>query len=340
MAYAIAIAADELGLHVSSRVSIAITAICWVLAVALQLRRSRSMQTRRPIRLLFVAAIFFGLSAGALLLPLNLVPRPLLLIGLGFDVFLLGLAIARLDAFDAGETLWRDLLRSFIGAALAAGVFGGLMGLAVGSNLLLYLTLAAAIGTQTFGDALQTFIDKLAFVQQPALQHSRAELRDVAAALPRIPERFNPHAVDEAEFIKLTRRALSHLGDLAKLSTSPLTRLPAVEQHLARTGATGTVIERAAALQHVLTRCIVHLKPSSENFGTSDAWRHYNALYFPYVVGLKPYALRTTHNHLAPEAQAALEWFQHVVPERTLHNWQTAAAKLVAQQLRESIHAP
>ena len=74
--------------------------------------------------------------------------------------------------------------------------------------------------------------------------------------------------------------------------------------------------------------------PGGGDFGTSDEWRHYNALYFPYVAGLKPYSSRATHDHLDADARAALDWFRTAVPERTLHNWQNAAAKLIAQDLR------
>jgi hypothetical protein len=35
--------------------------------------------------------------------------------------------------------------------------------------------------------------------------------------------------------------------------------------------------------------------------------------------------------------KAALEWLQISVPERTLHNWQNAAARLIAQDLREQL---
>ena len=70
-------------------------------------------------------------------------------------------------------------------------------------------------------------------------------------------------------------------------------------------------------------------------FGTADAWRYYNALYYPYVAGLKPYSRRAIHDDLDPAAGQALAWFQAQVPERTLYNWQTAAARLVAQNLRE-----
>jgi hypothetical protein len=36
------------------------------------------------------------------------------------------------------------------------------------------------------------------------------------------------------------------------------------------------------------------------------------------------------------ETGEILNWFQQQVPERTLYNWQTAAAALVAQDLREA----
>ena len=44
---------------------------------------------------------------------------------------------------------------------------------------------------------------------------------------------------------------------------------------------------------------------------------------------------RSLAMNLDAVAQKALEWFQTAVPERTLHNWQNAATKLVAQDLRE-----
>jgi hypothetical protein len=98
-------------------------------------------------------------------------------------------------------------------------------------------------------------------------------------------------------------------------------------------------LERAAVLKTLLAESIARLKPlTGEDFGASDEWRYYNALYFPYVAGLKPYSRRTLHDDgLAPAEQAALDWFQAQVPERTLHNWQNAAARLVAQDLRETM---
>jgi hypothetical protein len=142
--------------------------------------------------------------------------------------------------------------------------------------------------------------------------------------------------LDDAEFIRLTRRALSHLGSLDRLAASPLTRLPLIEQRLSQRGETDNTLERAAELKAVLTESIARLKPRGKgDFGASDEWRYYNALYFPYVVGLKPYSRNGALDDLDAAARAALDWFQATVPERTLHNWQNAAAKLIAHDLRE-----
>ena len=98
-----------------------------------------------------------------------------------------------------------------------------------------------------------------------------------------------------------------------------------------------STLARANELKRLLIECIEHLKPPDSAYGTSDAWRYYNALYYPYVVGLKPYS-RRLNGFDAPEDDATrlvLDWFQAQVPERTLHNWQNKASELVARDLRE-----
>jgi hypothetical protein len=108
-----------------------------------------------------------------------------------------------------------------------------------------------------------------------------------------------------------------------------------VERRLAARGASGGALERAAELKALLRESIARLKPDSPaDFGTSDEWRYYNALYFPYVAGIRPYSSRARTRHKDPAAREALRWFREAVPERTLYNWQTAAAKLVAEDLR------
>ena len=70
----------------------------------------------------------------------------------------------------------------------------------------------------------------------------------MAEALPKSQAATSPSATpanknpldewEDEEFVRLTRRALSHFGNLSKLTASPLTRLPAVEARLA-TGVAG-----------------------------------------------------------------------------------------------------
>jgi hypothetical protein len=85
--------------------------------------------------------------------------------------------------------------------------------------------------------------------------------------------------------------ALSHMGDLPRLAASPLTELPVIAARLTTRGATIDTLTRAAELKTLLAECVSRLKPDSpDSFGTTGQWRHYNALYFPYVVGLRPYS--------------------------------------------------
>jgi hypothetical protein len=142
-------------------------------------------------------------------------------------------------------------------------------------------------------------------------------------------------ALNEEERSRLTRRALSHFGNLTRLASSPLTQLPAIELRLKARGASDTTLERAAELKSLLTESILKLKPQNgKEFDTTDEWRFYNALFFPYVKGLRPYS-RNQEKNLADFEKAAADWFQAFVPERTLHNWQNAGAKLIANDLWE-----
>jgi hypothetical protein len=313
-----------------------------LLALALMLRQHWPRRTRRSIGLLAVAGLFFGLSSALSLAPLLPLPLWLTLLAIGVDLELLGLAIALLDAFDEGETLPPHMLRSLLAAAAAAVLFGGLVAAALGGGLgfgplavaLLLGTLAAAIAVATFADQLGALLDRLALARTPEIAAASAELREAAAALPRLAPPA-PAELDEAEFARLTRRALSHYGDLPRLAASPLTRMPAVSALLAERGLVDTPLERAALLKELLAGSIARLKPrEGGDFGTGDAWRHYNALFFPYVCGLKPYSTRASHNGLDPATREALNWLRAEVPERTLHNWQNAAARLVAQDLK------
>jgi hypothetical protein len=292
---------------------------------------------------LVVFTLFFALSTGLILFPLGWLPRSWVVLALGVDLISVGLAIAYFDAFDFGEALLPDAIRSFDAAALAVLLFGGqvalVMALTTGPTFtmmsLLLGTTAAAIAVTTLSEPVGAALDRLALGRLPLTRQTRSELRRTSRALPRANPELDPAALDEEEFARLTRRALSNFGDLPRLSASPLANLPLVASRIAARGAPDDAIERAVELKSVLAESIARLKPhAGVEFGTSDEWRYYNALHFPYVVGLKPYSTRDKTKPKDPASCEALEWFRASVPERTLRNWQNAAARLVARDLR------
>jgi hypothetical protein len=304
----------------------------------------RPVHSERARAILLVCLLLFSLETGLLLFPLNLLPRSFLLPAMGVDLVILGLVIAVMDAFKQGETLLPHIVHSFDTSAFVAVLFGGQIALMIGISgntslpiiALLFTVVATAIATQTFSESIQIWIDKVALSRFPRLRKARADLRAVENALPRLDPTPNFEALDDAEFARLTRRALTHFGDLPRLATSPLIYLPLIGSRLRERDAPDDVLERAAELKAVLAESIARLKPRANgHFGTTGEWRHYNALYFPYIVGLKPYSRRATDDDLDQSAKEALVWFQAQVPERTLYNWQTAASRLVAQDLRE-----
>jgi len=310
----------------------------WALGLLLRQRAGRDVGG--PV--LVVALLMFGLAAGLVLLGLlDDVPRVLLLRGIGVDLLLLGGCVAVLDAFDEGEAIRRDMLWSLLVAGGVAVLFGSQVALAAvlvdrSLDLLLYGVVAAALTVQVLARPINALADRFAFRDAPDLRRERTELLEVAAALPRrAPAPL--FGMDDAEFVRLTRRALSHYGDLGKLVSSPLAALPAIDARLAARGGSDAPLARATELKALLLETITRLKPRDGDFGTSEEWRHYNALYFYYVVGVRPYSVRTKLTELDPVARRALAWFADHVPERTLHNWQAAAAKIVAAELRAPV---
>ncbi len=292
---------------------------------------------RNAFALITVIGLFFSLSTGLLVLPLHWFPRLWMLTALGLDLILLGIAITLLDAFDEGESLRLHMVRSLVSSLYYAGTLAALVMLAfaidgeISSGKLISLVGVIAFGVlaQTFSNPIQTLLDRLTMSGDPVLNDQREILRETVDALPRLST-LDPFEVDETEFTRLTRRAISYLGDIPKLSASPLTNLPVV---LAQDAT--NPLNRAHALKSLLIESIQRLKPQTgAEFGTTDEWRYYNALHFPYVMGLKPYTRRTDKETLDQTSRQALEWFQTSVPERTLRNWQNTAARLVADDLK------
>jgi len=313
----------------------------------------RPAQPVPVVGIVVVATLFFALGNAILIIPLGLLPSWLALASTGFDVLLLGMAVALWDAFDEGQALRADMLRSFAGSMAVAALFGGqaLVGLAVtrrdaaaqaALTVLLFTTLAVAVAVQVLADPLAGALDRLAFSRSPALRADRAALRHTGAALPlRSADPLRDiEAVDDDTFARLTRRALGHYGDLTKLVASPLTALPVIDQRLAARGVADHPLERANELKAVLADAIGRLKPrDAGEFGTTEQWRHYNSLYFPYVVGVRAYAQNATAAGLDATARQAWQWLVTEVPQRSLHNWQNAAARLIAADLRGRVPA-
>jgi hypothetical protein len=303
-------------------------------------------QPRPVVGYLVVATLFFALGNAILVIPLGLVPSWLALASTGFDVVLLGVAVAMWDAFDEGQALRGDMLRSFVATGVVVVLFGGqaLIGMAMTGGqtaltVLLFTSIAIAVSINVLADPLAGLLDRLAFSRSPGLRADRATLRRTEAALPL--RSANPLSdVDDDAFARLTRRALGHYGDLSKLVASPLTALPIIDERLAARGAPDQPLERANELKALLADRIARLKPrDGGDFGTTEQWRHYNALYFPYVVGVRAYAQNATAAGLDPVARQAWQWFVTEVPQRSLHNWQNAAARLIAADLRGNLVA-
>ena len=334
----------------------------WVMFAVISMSTLGAMVAamRRPaqpvsvVGVVVVATLFFALSNAILIIPLGLVPSWLALASTGFDVLALGVAVALWDAFDEGQALRADMLRSFAGCSAVAALFGGqaLIGLAVTRHeptaqialtALMFTTLAIAITVQVLADPLAGVLDRMAFSKSPALRADRAALRHAGAALPlRSADPLKDlQDVDDDTFARLTRRALGHYGDLTKLVASPLTGLPVIDERLAARGAPDHPVERANELKAVLADGISRLKPrDGGDFGTTEQWRYYNSLYFPYVVGVRAYAQNATAAGLDPTARQAWQWLVTEVPQRSLHNWQNAAARLIAADLRGRVPVP
>ena len=304
----------------------------------------RRTQPGPVVGFIVVATLFFALGNAILVIPLGLVPSWLALASTGFDVALLGIAVAIGDAFDEGQALCNVMLRWFVCSSVVAVLFGGqlLIGLIVaGRNttmvVLLFTSLAIAIAINVLADPLAGVLDRLAFSRSPALRADRAALRSTESALP-LRSGSPLDGMDEETFVRVTRRALGHYGDLSKLVASPLTALPVIDDRLSRRGAPDQPLERANELRALLAERVAGLKPrDGGDRGTTEQWRHYNSLYFPYVVGVRAYAQNATAAGLDPVSRKAWQWFATEVPQRSLHNWQNAAARVIATDLRSNL---
>ncbi|RWA20671.1 hypothetical protein MBRU_03150 [Mycolicibacterium brumae DSM 44177] len=314
--------------------------------VALVIAVRRAPRPRPVVGVLIVATLFFALANAVLLIPLGVLPSWVALASTGVDVLALGVAVALWDSFDEGQALRADMRRSFVGAMLVTVLFAGqgLAGIALTSGgarvvvtVLTFTTVGLALIGTVLADPLAALLDRVVFARSPELRADRAVLRDTEAALPL--RRPNPlDDVDDENLARLTRRALGNYSNITKLVASPLTALPVIDERLAARGAADAPLERANELKELLAERIAALKPRGDDeFGTTEEWRYYNALYFPYVAGVRAYAQNATAAGLDPSARRAWQWLVNEVPQRSLHNWQNAAAKVIAADLRAQV---
>lgn len=290
-----------------------------------------------PKRLNYLAIVFSFFFAGSyFLLILSPILNNILILWISSDLLMLGTIIAVWDAMDAGESLLPDMLRSFTSAFLMVLIVVGqvvIITLVITDTtlILIFALITTVIIVFAFEIPIQNRLDAVIFSSFPHIRQGRKNQRIIEKVTIRRAE--HPVLDDETEFARYTRRALSHYGDLSKLATNPLTQLTIIETRLNQRGVPDDSLERAKELKNLLYESILRLKPNGADFGTSDEWRHYNALYFPYVAGLKPYSIRAMNDDKTHHE--VLTWFRSQVPERTLYNWQTAAASLIAKDLRE-----
>ncbi|BFU42682.1 hypothetical protein KRMM14A1004_09190 [Krasilnikovia sp. MM14-A1004] len=301
--------------------------------------RSRdSVRPRALAAAVTAAATLYGLGLLVLLLGVDPGAPDLVLAAVGLDLLLLGFLAAVADAVDTGERLLPDLRRSVVGALATTLLVAGpaaLTMLAVPGRpvvvVLQYLLLAVVMTVFALSGPVRRGLDRVAFLHDERLRLDRAALLLLADALPRRRERHTLIALSEQEFIRLTRRALDDYGDPGRLLRSPLIDLPTVDRRL-----TGRVVDqplaRAVELRAVLREGVARLKPTGLP-GTGEQWRHYNALYYLCVLGLRPYERRLRTEGLDRDARQVLEWMRRYVPRRMLREWQTEAAQLVAAQL-------
>ncbi|MGE5777353.1 MAG: hypothetical protein ACM33V_14100 [Chloroflexota bacterium] len=318
-----------------------LTPLFWTLILIRDYRAL--LHPRQVTGVLFAATLFFALGEAALLFPAKWLPQEYVFPGIGIDLLFLGLCIAWFDAFDEGETFLPDMIRSLALTILLVLIFAGQVGFVIaiqtglteGMRILLTTIILASVLLAVFGSTLEARFDRLAFARFQPVREARHRLITESAILSRKDPQIDLAALNEEERARLTRRALSHFGNLTRLASSPLTQLPAIERRLKARQSPDTTLERAAEVKSLLTESILKLKPQTgKEFDVTDEWRFYNALFFPYVKGLRPYSRNQEKGWAAFEKEAA-QWFQAFVPERTLHNWQNAAARLIANELWE-----
>ncbi len=303
------------------------------------------------IRLLAIAAICFLAGAGYLtvheLADTHWDQWPGLLalvIGLG----IVSVTIALRSALLLGKDLRLDCLHSFtaVTTMLIPGlaVMDWLIGFGDGRRCLAVLLVVATITAgYTLHESLHERLDVLFFT--PPVRHARAAARAYEQALATQPTGISSALATSKEFEDAVRRALTHLPDPTRLATSPLLQLRAVGRHLEESGQEDNRLNRTAALREMLIDLLDGLRPVGRAGGvTGDAYRYYNCLYYPYVLGIGRRRLPAVQRRLqerrsregTPKAdeERVVDWLLQQ-DEATFYRWQRRASDTIAAALSE-----
>jgi hypothetical protein len=251
---------------------IGLTPLFWTLMLIRDYRAL--LRPRQVTGILFIATLFFGLGEAFLLFPTKWIPQQYALPSIGIDLLFLGFCIAWFDAFDEGETFLPDMLRSLALTLILVAIFAGQVGFVIaiqtglteGMRMLLTTTILASVFIAVFGNTLEARLDGFAFPQAPSVRERRARLITESAILSRKDPQIDLSTLNEEERSRLTRRALSHFGNLTRLASSPLTQLPAIEQRLKSRDVSDTAGRRGT--QVVVTESILKLKPQTKGIDT------------------------------------------------------------------------
>jgi hypothetical protein len=290
---------------------------------------------------LTVVAVLYGGALVVLLFPADLGAPGLSIAAIGVDLLILGYLVAIAEAVEAGERLRPDLSRSLVAAVLGLLLAGGpailTMFAAASDEVAVFQFVLVGVVMTVIGldGPVRRGIDRIAFWSDERLGADRSALLLLADALPRHRERHRLIVTSQDEFLRLVRHALESYGDLGRLMRSPLTDLPAVDQRL-----TGRAIEqplaRAHELRTVLREAVAGMRPSG-SFATDEEWRHYNALYFGYLLDLQPYRRWPRTDGLDRDTRLVIEWLRGYVPRHLLRRWQSEGAAMVAERLWEDM---
>ena len=133
-AYALALAMESISRYASPGLALTLAgwrwpilllpALCWGGALFYLRPNFSAAQTKKSLGVIVTATLFFALGLGLLIVPLNWLPRSWVMLAISADFVALGLAIAVLDAFDEGETLLPDMIRSLASAFFTSLLFG------------------------------------------------------------------------------------------------------------------------------------------------------------------------------------------------------------------------